>query len=394
MTRLDAIPASAVERRAALAGLCATLVGIGLARFAYAPLLPALIEAGWFTPAEAAYLGAANLIGYLAGAMGARALLTRVLASHLLRAMMALAAATFLACALRLGFPWFLFWRFLSGLSGGVLMVAVAPTVLGIVAAPRRGRVGGIMFTGVGIGIAASGTLVPFLLRLGLVATWAGLGILALLLTALAWRGWPADLPRPAPSAAAAVGASRGRVPWPILAVTLLYALDALGLVPHMVFFVDFIARGLARGVDAGASFWVLYGLGAMAGPLLAGWLGDRIGFARALSLGLVLQLAGVLIPLLAPGTVLLAVSALVMGAFTPGMPSLILGRLHELARGGHQHAAWALATTAFALAQAAGAYGMSWLYARGDGYEPLFLAGAVALAAALALSLATGRGR
>ncbi|HEX6012556.1 MAG TPA: YbfB/YjiJ family MFS transporter [Geminicoccaceae bacterium] len=391
MTRHDALPTPAVERRAALAGLCATLVGIGLARFAYTPLLPALIEGGWFTPAQAAYLGAANLVGYLAGAVGARALLARVPASLLLRAMMALAAATFLACALRLGFPWFLFWRFLSGLSGGVLMVAVAPTVLGMVAAQRRGRVGGIMFTGVGVGIAASGTLVPFLLRLELVAAWVGLGALAVLLTALAWRGWPADPPRPAP---AAVVAGRGRVARPILAVTLLYALDALGLVPHMVFFVDFIARGLARGVEAGASFWVIYGLGAMAGPLLAGWLGDRVGFARALSLGLVLQLAGVLIPLLAPGTLLLAVSALVMGTFTPGMPSLVLGRLHELARGGDQHAAWALATTAFALAQAAGAYGMSWLYARSDGYAPLFLAGAVALAAALALSLATGRGR
>ena len=30
--------------RAVLAGLCATLVGIGLARFAYTPLIPALIE--------------------------------------------------------------------------------------------------------------------------------------------------------------------------------------------------------------------------------------------------------------------------------------------------------------------------------------------------------------
>ncbi len=32
--------------RATLAGLCATLVGIGLARFAYTPLLPALITEG------------------------------------------------------------------------------------------------------------------------------------------------------------------------------------------------------------------------------------------------------------------------------------------------------------------------------------------------------------
>ena len=40
--------------RPALAGLSANLVTIGLARFAYTPLIPALVGAAWFTPAEAA----------------------------------------------------------------------------------------------------------------------------------------------------------------------------------------------------------------------------------------------------------------------------------------------------------------------------------------------------
>ena len=60
--------------RATLSGVCANLVGIGLARFAYTPLIPALILAGWFSPTQAAYLGAANLAGYLAGALLARPL--------------------------------------------------------------------------------------------------------------------------------------------------------------------------------------------------------------------------------------------------------------------------------------------------------------------------------
>ena len=60
--------------RATLAAFCAVLVGLGLARFAYTPLIPALIDAQWFTPAQAAYLGAANLAGYLAGALAARPL--------------------------------------------------------------------------------------------------------------------------------------------------------------------------------------------------------------------------------------------------------------------------------------------------------------------------------
>jgi hypothetical protein len=62
----------------ATAGLCASLVGLGLARFAYTPLIPALVAAKWFTPSEAVYLGAANLAGYLAGALIARDLGSRI----------------------------------------------------------------------------------------------------------------------------------------------------------------------------------------------------------------------------------------------------------------------------------------------------------------------------
>ena len=115
--------------------------GIGLARFAYTPLLPALIEGGWFSPPDAAYLAAANLVGYLVGAIGARPVMSRMRPTRLVRLMMLLATATFFACALRLGFPWFVFWRFLSGLSGGLLMVAVAPTVLAVDSGgPARAR--------------------------------------------------------------------------------------------------------------------------------------------------------------------------------------------------------------------------------------------------------------
>ena len=39
--------------RATLSAASASLVGIGLARFAYTPLLPAIIGARWFTPSQA-----------------------------------------------------------------------------------------------------------------------------------------------------------------------------------------------------------------------------------------------------------------------------------------------------------------------------------------------------
>jgi MFS family permease len=157
--------------RATFSGMCANLVGIGLARFAYTPLIPALILAGWFSPAQAAYLGAANLAGYLAGALLARPLASRMAPATLLRGAMVLTAASFPASAYPLSFAWFFAWRFAAGFGGGALMVVAAPLILRYVPVRQRGVVSGVMFAGVGLGIAASGTLVALLLRYGLTAT-------------------------------------------------------------------------------------------------------------------------------------------------------------------------------------------------------------------------------
>src|SRR5215469_15442364 len=166
--------------RMTLSAFCACLIGIGVARFAYTPLLPAIIDAHWFAASSGAYLGAANLAGYLAGALLTRFATRFVPVVAMIRLMMVLAAIALIACAWPLSFAWFFAWRFVSGLAGGALMVLAAPTVLPHVPASRRGLAGGVIFMGVGAGIAASGTLVPLLLRQSLQDTWLGLGVLSL----------------------------------------------------------------------------------------------------------------------------------------------------------------------------------------------------------------------
>ena len=377
--------------RGAIAGLAASLVGIGLGRFAYTPLIPPLIEAAWFRPSQVVYLGAANLAGYLAGALVASPLAARFPAASLLRAMMLLASAAFFACAVPLSFPWFFIWRFAAGLSGGVIMVLAAPTVLPHIDPRRRGLVAGLIFTGVGLGVAASGTLVPLLLRLGLAATWCGLGGISLILTLVAWGGWP---PEPHPPRRAVTGCARPmrRAVWALLAA---YGLNAAGLVPHMVFLVDFIARFLHQGLAVGAGYWVVFGIGAMAGPLLAGALADRVGFRRALRLAFLVQAAAVALPALTSATPWLLVSSAIAGAFTPGIVPLVLGRVHELLPGdpAAQRVVWGRTTMAWALFQAGSAYFYSWLFGQtGGDYPLLFAIGAGALVLALAVDLLGGR--
>ncbi|MGY8668676.1 MFS transporter [Bradyrhizobium sp. UFLA05-109] len=375
--------------RFAMAGLCASLVGLGLARFAYTPLIPALIAGKWFSASDVVYLGAANLAGYLAGALIARPAAARLGAVRALRVMMLLATLSCFACAVPVSFTWFFAWRFLAGLTGGIIMVLAASVVLPHTSPAKRGIVGGVIFAGVGLGVAASGTLVPLLLQQGLRQSWYGLGILSGLLTLLSWWNWPADAP--AQAASSSHHAKHGRTSLAARALLVQYGLNAVALVPHMVFIVDFVARGLGQGIAAGSRYWVLYGLGAIVGPLVTGHLGDRSGFGPSLRAAFLIEAAAVLLPTVSTAPVSLIVSSVVVGAFTPGIVPLVLGRIHELIphSAEQQRATWSHATTSFALFQAAAAYGFSWLYAQtGGDYLVLFGLGGGAVMLALAIDL------
>jgi predicted MFS family arabinose efflux permease len=373
--------------RATLSALCASLVGIGLARFVYTPLLPAIIAGGWFSASDAVYLAAANLGGYLLGACVVGQVAGRVAPRSVLRASMAMAAASLLACAWPIGFAWFFAWRLVSGVAGGMAMVLAAPAVLPHVAPSRRGFVGGAIFTGVGLGVIASGTLIPLLLRHGLMQTWLGLGLIAAVLTLVGWTGWPTDQ---AGTTMHATPARAGSATRPILKLCLMYGLNAFGLVPHMIFLVDYVARGLGQGVQAGTEYWTLFGVGATVGPIALGHLADRVSTRDAFRITLLTEFVFVGLPALHFGQATLIASAVVVGACTIGVVPVVLARTRDLLQHHptRQSGAWRAATVTFACFQAAGAYLFSFLFQRLGSFDLLFALGACALIAALAVDL------
>src|SRR5690242_19100337 len=121
-------------------GLCAVLVGVGLGRFVYTPMLPALVAHQWLTASEAAYVGAANLAGYLAGALIAAELGRRLGAARTVRLALALSVIGLGSCALPLGSWWFMGRRFLVGVTGAALMIVAPSQIIVRVAPGERGR--------------------------------------------------------------------------------------------------------------------------------------------------------------------------------------------------------------------------------------------------------------
>ena len=375
-----------------LAGLCASLVSIGLARFAYTPLIPALIEAHWFSASDVVYLGAANLVGYLIGALIGHPLARRTSNKSALRLMMLAVTVSFFACGFPLSVSWFFGWRLLSGVAGGAIMVLVAATVLPHVPAARKGLASGAIFLGIGLGIAGSGTIVPPLLSLGLQQTWFGLGLLALALTAASWFGWPAT------SQGSALTSSHDESTVPtdpgVYLLFAQYAFMAAGLVPAMVFLVDYVARGLGAGAHVGALIWVMYGVGAIIGPVSYGLLADKLG--AKLSIRLVLTVQAIAVSLLAVSSsfAALALIAVILGSFPPGIVPLALARVHELIPNHHQQQiAWSRATVSFATFQAIAGFAYSALFnASGGQHGVLFVIAAGAIMVALVLELGVQR--
>jgi predicted MFS family arabinose efflux permease len=372
-----------------LCGMAATLTGVGIARFAYVAILPVLVQQGWFGREAAGHLGAANLAGYLLG-IGLAALLARRHApDRLVRWAMLLCALSLFACAWRGGgMPWFLFWRVVAGACGAILMVQAPVLILPRVAAERRGRAAGLIFSGVGLGIVAAATVVPTLATWGLVPAWLGLGGICALLTILSWNQWPrtpAAGPASAPAAPLA-SAPAPRRAWqgysgPVMLLCLAYTLNAIGYLPHTLFWADYITRELHRPLAAAGFFWGCFGLGAACGPYLTGMLADRFGLTRTLGLGFTLKAVGVLLPLVATGTPALLVSSVLVGFFSPGIVGAASSYALEIGGAAQHRRNWTAMNLCFSLAQAGGASAMVAIMSGRTSYAVLFWISGAALA-------------
>jgi MFS family permease len=366
-------------RKLSFVGLAGGLIGVGICRFAYTPLVPVMIGEGWITEAEAGYLGAINFAGYFAGAALAWLSAKRLGTGRTVHLNIALCLLSLAAAALPWGFHWLALWRFVAGYGGAVLLVLVGPAVIVQVPMERWGGVTGVIFTGIGAGVAATGTIVPLLAGFGASAAWAGLAATVFLLAIMVkafWREPPEEGLSP-PS-----GEAKPRIALPAILLCLSYTTYAVGIAPHSVFWVDYLARGLDLGIAVGGAHWTIVGLLAAATPVIVGRIGDRFGFGRTLVAAMAVTSFGVFLPVIVQAPGLQIFSSILFGLTMPSTVGLFAGRTGEIGGRHGQRRLWWLMTLWFALVQAGAFYGLSALFDMTRAYLPLFAIAAAALLA------------
>lgn len=375
------------ERKWILAAMGSSLIGIGLARLAFDPLQAALVESDWFTDGAAAYLADANLIGYVLGALVAKWLAQRVPTIMLLRIMMIAVSLSFLLCfSDSMPFMWFFFWRFVSGLAGGVIMVVASPTVLAYIAPERRGVIGQMSLYGLALGVLIAGTLVPLLLKQGPTTVWLGVGGICLLITALTWRLWP-----PSPKAPDAK-TPKTKAPRSAYRLWLEYGLVAVGVVTHMVFLVPYLEQNLQMAASVAAQFFLVYAAGALTGPFVFAYLTHRLGIHSTQRIAMpILLAANAAMLLLSFSYFGVGLSCFLAGLCLPGIISIFLGLSQELAQGdpNKHRAIWGTATVVFAVTQAGVGYVTAFTLTNfGVAYQELFAAATVSVVLAIVVDL------
>lgn len=373
------------ERKWTLAAMGSSLIGIGLARLAFNPLQAALVESGWFTDGAAAYLADANLIGYVLGALVAKWLAQRVPTIMLLRIMMIAVSLSFLLCfSESLPFFWFFFWRLVSGIAGGVIMVLASPAVLAYIAPERRGVIGQMSLYGLAIGVLVAGTLVPLLLTQGPTTVWLGVGFICLAITALTWRLWP-----PTPKAPD-VKPAKTKAPRSAYRLWLEYGLVAVGVVTHMVFLVPYLEQNLQMSSGVASQFFLVYAAGALTGPFLFAYLANRLGIHSTQRIAMpILLAANAAMFLLSFSYFGVGLSCFLAGLCLPGIISIFLGLSQELAQGDplKHRAIWGTATVVFAVTQAGVGYVTAFMLTNfGVAYKELFAAATVSVFLAIVI--------
>jgi len=365
-------------RQIALGGGAGMFVCMGLGRFSYTAMVPALIQSGSLSAVEAGRVGMFNLFGFMTGAALSAGALRMATARHVLAAAIMLAGMGLAMSALPYGFEWLGFWRGVIGVATGMVMVLSLALITATAPERQRPVAASFVFAGVGLGVFSAGTLVPPLLGFGLGAAWAGLALAGACGVVIALWGWSAAPDLVAPS----VEAESAPLPLRALGGLLLaHALFSFGIVPHTLYWVDFIARGLGQGIRIGGAHWSLVGVFSILGPWMTAWLALRIGAAWGLVTGFICLGAGIGAPALWPVLPVLIASSALFGA-QPGMSSLMAVRAREIAEG----AAMARVMRAMILANSGGSLiggiAVPFLYGLTESHALLFLVGGAAMAA------------
>jgi predicted MFS family arabinose efflux permease len=373
-------------------GLAALAVAIGIGRFAFTPLLPAMQEDFGVTVAQGGWLASANYVGYLLGALAAVRVDLRP-ASAVRTGLAAIAAAT-IAMGLTHRFDAWMALRAVAGFASAWVLVYVSAWALEELASQGRGDLGGVVYAGVGAGIFAAGAacLALFHFRFDSSQAWIALGAAALLFAIALWNQVDPQRKR---GAAAAASSAPPAIP-ESRRLVLCYGAFGLGYIVPATFLPVMAKQAVPDPALFGWA-WPVFGaaaaLSTLAAARIGGAIGQHGGQRGVWIAGNLVMAAGVLVPIALPTLAGILIAALCVGGTFMVITMAGLQEARRIA-GAQARGLMAAMTSAFALGQIAGPLLVSALAGMPNGFAYALTASALPLVLAAWALAGTSRPR
>ena len=314
-------------RNILIGGIVSIAIAIGISRFMYTPILPAMQQALNFDDGFAGYLASANYAGYLLGSIWAAMTSNGAdregrVRRHLMLTILCTAGMGMVSSP-----AYWYFFRFLAGFTSAIVFIFASGFVLEKLAQFNRHAWFGWPYAGVGLGIALSAISIPVLVTYaGWRAGWIVMAGVGFLLFFIAWA-LPVEAQERDDSGGQINpenGAGAAILPW--LAIS--YGLVGFGYIVTGTFLVSLVERAF-DSIAAGGFVWLLVGLAAI--PSCAAWsaAGHKFGFINALIAAQVVQAVGIILPIVSPGYFGAMMGAIFYGGTFIGIAAVtvIIGR-------------------------------------------------------------------
>ncbi len=375
----------------------------GLARYAYAMLLPAMQNSLKLSYDQSGYIGTGNFIGYLLSVLMVPFTLRRISPRTAITCGLLLISVTLLSISNSNSFWQILCLYTITGIGGGFANIPLMLIITYWFHRTWRGMALGIAIGGNGAGIVMAGLLIPYLNIIsgdsGWRTGWLILGLFCLCVTfisGLLLRNSPLEMGLEPIGEQDKIEASQFVSPFPqgdatlLVKLGLIYAAFGATFMIYGTFMVTTMVREYGFSESKAGFYWSWVGLFSLFSGLIFGGVSDRTGRKKGLALVLLIQTISYCLVGLKLGGGWLISSIVLYGLAVFAIPAIMTAAIADYLGLARSAPAFATVTLFFATGQSAGP-AVAGLIARSSGnFSSAYLLAALItlLAAMLAISL------
>lgn len=319
--------------RQLILGMICLFIVMAIGRFAYTPIMPFMQQTGHMDNQSAGLLATINYLGYLIGAIIPIWIVVFSKVTDLKVYLLINIVSTILM-GLFDNFTLWIIFRLIAGITSGTVFVLASNVALEALRAVNKGRISGMLYSGVGLGIFTSSIFIfLFTTENNWKITWILLGVFALVMGSFVFFGMGQNSNVENETQTLNEKEDKPKVKLNkkfIWGFSIAYFCEGAGYIITGTFLVA-IVKSIPEFADYAALSWMFVGLGAIPSTILWSMMAEKLGYSKATNLAFILQIIAVILPVFSESITSLVISSILFGATFLGLTTLFMSKAQTL---------------------------------------------------------------